>query len=232
MPGPQTMDGLVGAQPAGDIWVPTTDQNFPLGQRSLFYDPAFGYSECIYGKAAAAISIGRVVRPDGAWTFSDYPNTANLGSPWLANVAAMGINTFGWFRRSGAGPVQVNATVAAAAAIGLAAAGVLGTNTAGKQALNCLVIQPQTYAPTLTNCLTKNASKQVMVSSINGLFIGLPVSGTGIPGSTTIAGIDPSGNAITLNNAATATGQVTLTFTWTGFTWVFHADSFIQGAIT
>jgi len=44
------------------------------------------------------------------------------------------------------------------------------------------------------------------------LFTGLPVTGTGIPNSTTIVSIDPIANTVTLNKNATGSGTVALTF--------------------
>jgi hypothetical protein len=232
MPGYVGLNGVIGIQPMSDLYTPSTDQLFPLGQCSEGIDPVFGFGEFMYGKASAAMGVGRAVFFDGTFNAADVPNTANTGAPVLFAAANMAINTFGWFRRGGMGPAQVNATVAAGTAIGIAAAGILGTNAAGKQLLNARVIQSQTYAPTVAACQTQNGDKRIFLNNIGGLFVGLTVTGTGIPGSTTITAVDPSGNMITLNNAATATGAVTLTFTWTGFTLIYADRAFVQGAIT
>src|SRR5262249_26993746 len=57
---------------------------------------------------------------------------------------------------------------------------------------------------------TTKTSNVVTVSTA-GLIVGEPVTGTGIPAGTTIASI--GAGTITLTNAATATGTVSLTFT-------------------
>jgi hypothetical protein len=232
MPGYVGNDGLVGAQPSSDIWVPSTDQNWPLGQMYNANDPGFGFGEFVYGKAAAAMGVGRCVYLTDLFVATDLPNTANTGTPVLFSAANMAINTYGWFRRAGMGPVAVNATVAAGVAIGVAAAGLLGTNAAGKQLLGARVLQSQLYAPTIANCQTQNGSKIIYGAGFPKVFVGLAVTGTGIPGSSTVTWVDPGGTSISLNNAATATGAATLTFTWTGFSLIYTDGAFIQGAIT
>jgi len=62
---------------------------------------------------------------------------------------------------------------------------------------------------------TTNGSAVVTLATTTGLTSGNGVTGTGIPGSTTISSVD-SATQITLNNAATATGRVQLTFTGIG----------------
>jgi len=75
---------------------------------------------------------------------------------------------------------------------------------------------------------TRNGSTEVFVSNLDAVFVGLPVSGTGIPGGATVApGYNNSPNArnssagsatsFLLSAAATADGTVTLTFTRTNF---------------
>jgi flagellar hook-associated protein 2 len=49
-----------------------------------------------------------------------------------------------------------------------------------------------------------NGSKSVTVNSMNGLFVGMSLQGTGLANGTTIAAIDPNTSTITLSNAATA----------------------------
>jgi autotransporter-associated beta strand protein len=59
---------------------------------------------------------------------------------------------------------------------------------------------------------TTNASTTVAVTTTAGLIVGLPVIGTNIPANDFITAINPVNGTITLNAAATGTGNVTLTF--------------------
>ena len=60
---------------------------------------------------------------------------------------------------------------------------------------------------------TTNASATITeLSSTNGMYIGMPVSGTGIPGGATITAI-LSTTSVSISAAATASAAVTLTFT-------------------
>lgn len=224
-------DGTIGFQQAGDIFVPDTTQRFTLGQVLEGEDPFFGWGKFIYGKAGAAIALpGRLNFFDYQYSSTDIPNTANLGQPFFVNKAQMAISTYGWFQVAGLIPVQTAASVAIGVAVGIGAAGQAGTNTAGKQLLNTRVVQPSTYAPTLAGCVSTNGSPFLTVPNVNGLFIGLTASGTGISG--TITAIDPSQNRITLSANATATGAITATFTWTNFLLLMVNHGFTQGAIT
>ena len=210
-------EGYVGLPEAGDIFIPDTTQRCPLGQMVTGIDPFFGFVEAIYAQATAAHGVGRCVTLDQLFTTTDIANAAGTNRPFYVAIASMGIGTFGWYATGGQRPISVTATVAANAVIGATGAGQLGPGTTTKYAVGINVLQPSTYAPTKLNCTTQNGSKRVFVPSVDGLFVGLPVSGTGVQGGSTIAGIDPSQNMITLSATANATGSATLTFTWTGF---------------
>jgi hypothetical protein len=62
------------------------------------------------------------------------------------------------------------------------------------------------------SCTTTNGSAVVTMASTTGLSAGMPITGTGIPASTTILSVD-SATQITLSANATASGTVTLTVT-------------------
>lgn len=64
-----------------------------------------------------------------------------------------------------------------------------------------------------TGTLTNASASVTGITSTRGLFRGYKVTGTGIPASTYIASID-SATAVTLSNAATASGAQTIS--WTG----------------
>jgi hypothetical protein len=207
----------IGNQPPTDIWTPDTVQKHALGEVFEGYSPDFGWGKFVYGKAAAAQEAGSVVVPtDLTWTMTDLPNTASQGFAVYVARANMASGAYGWYQFAGTCPVSASASVAAGAAVGVTAAGQIGAYSTLKAIIGVRVMQPSTYAPTKTGTTT-NGSKDIRLNDVTGLFVGLPVSGTGIAGGSTIAAIDPSGFQITLNNAATASGTVTLTFTHTGF---------------
>jgi hypothetical protein len=69
------------------------------------------------------------------------------------------------------------------------------------------------------------------VQSVDGLFVGLTLSGTGV-GAGTISSIDPSGRFITSTANSTATSSVTLTGTYTNYCLANFVAPFAQGNIT
>lgn len=84
---------------------------------------------------------------------------------------------------------------------------------------NLQSVDPASF--TVASCTTTNAS--TTVTATGGVFntagghgkgvkVGDAVSGTGIAGGTTVATVATNGNSITLSQAATASGTVTLTF--------------------
>jgi hypothetical protein len=230
---------VVGGGPVADIFTPDTTARFPAGMVLDAVDPYFGWGRFIYLQSSGAVALpGRVTTiTDQTFATADAANTANLGQPVVFNrqvISATGV--WSWYQMQGVLPVQVNATVAQGAAIGIAAAGILGTNTAGKQLLNAKVLQSQTFTLTKANGVIANGDFRLFLpGSINGLFVGLAVTGSvaGIAASSTIASIDPSGRFVTLNNACTATVTIpTVTFTYTGFGLLHVANAFLQGAIT
>lgn len=84
-------------------------------------------------------------------------------------------------------------------------------------------------AATATTTFTANtlngSGKVVVPSGYDGAFLGMALSGTGIPASTVVAKLDPDGRTIYTGSAigtlgdknATATGVITLTGTYTGY---------------
>lgn len=229
----QAVPNRIGAGPVVDLGAaPDTTQRFPLGTVVFVDDAFFGGGEFIYGKSAAAMDPGRLTFPDFGWVMTDLPNTALLGYPiYVCRQVFSAASQFGWFQRSGSAPVQTAASVAAGVAVGIGAAGKAGTLAASKQIVNAVVQKASTYAPTQANCQTYSGSPRINLNGVSGLFKGLAVSGTGIPGGTTILSVDNE-NQITLSANATASGSVTLTFTWTNFLLLGIDRAFGQGAIT
>ena len=74
----------------------------------------------------------------------------------------------------------------------------------------------QQYEATVAkaNTTLQSGSTVYKVANTDGWFVGLPLSGTGVAASSVITGIDPDNRTVTVNNAATASGSVTVTGTY------------------
>lgn len=81
---------------------------------------------------------------------------------------------------------------------------------------------------TVASCTTTNGSAQVTASSFAGVEVGDTVTGTGIPGSTTVTEV--GSGTITISNNATASGTVTLTFATTYYLGLNTGDPGQSGA--
>lgn len=228
--------------------VPSTTQQEKLGRIVQAEDPYWGYGEFIYGKAAAALNVGNLcvmqaasVGATGAIAFDKTPNTANLGQAQFVAITEMASGSFGWFMKSGMTPVKSTATVAAAAAVGLTGAGTIGANTAGKQILGYTQLASQTATFAKSNVQTLSGSGTIVCpQGYDGWALGFAITGTGIPASTVVAGLDPDGKTVYTGSAvgvtgdknATATGAVTVTATYTGYSIANINAPISQGAIT
>lgn len=199
--------------------------------------PNWGMCEVIWVRSTSSSTFnpGRLLTLDKDYTIADVPNTGNTGRQVyvsLSKWAAGNVTTqYGWVLRAGICPVQF-AVAATAGAVFVGAAGqATPTAAAGKQILNAvtLIAAASAFTRTIT---TQNGSGIVKLSRTNGIFFDITVSGTGVPASTEVSAIDPSGQQITINNNATATGTVTGTFTPTGYGIVHLDRAFVQGQIT
>lgn len=230
-----------GAQPFNDWFAPDTTQRHPLGTKVTAVDPYWGEGEFLYVKSNAAILKGSLVVVGVAPTYLGtlLPSTANQGFPFGVAMAPMASGTFGWIQIAGMAVYATNATVAADAAIGVAAAGIAGTNAAGKQLLGVRNVKSATGTVTVT-ATTKNGSYVLKTNGYDGFTLGLALSGTGIPASTVVAKLDADGQTIYMGSAigtvgdklATADGTITATGTYTGFGVGFIQYPIAQGAIT
>jgi hypothetical protein len=230
-------NGLLGAGPI-DFYDATDTAAFPLGYTFRGFDPAFGYGEFMYCSFAPSTAVvpGTVVTWDNAFAAGAAASTANLGRPVgiaRTNVPSVSNTTYGWVQIAGLAP----ATFSVAATVGAVYLGTAGNATPtaanGKQILNAYTIVAATGTVTKT-CTTVNGSKDLLIPNRDGLFQGMAVSGTGIAGSSTIAKMGSAGrqNIVTLNNAMTANGGATITFTYTGFGLVQMQYPFSQGQVT
>lgn len=235
------VDGFIGNNPFNDWFVPDTTQRHVLGTQLNGVDNFWGWGEFIYVKSTDAILKGSLVMWDESYNGVLLPSTALQGFPFGVAMAPMASGTFGWLQIAGRCVYKTNATVAADVAIAVAAAGIAGTLVAGKQLLNTRNRISATGTVSLTNTQTTNGTNVLYVpNGYDGVFLGMALSGTGIPASTVAAALDPDGKRIYTGTAigtatgknSTATGSVTVTGTYTGFGGAQIQYPFAQGAIT
>lgn len=232
-------DSIAGLQPLNDWFAPDTTQRHALGLIVEAVDPYWGTGEFVYVKSNDAIVKGSVCVWNSTYQAVLCPNTANQGFPVGVAIAPMASGTYGWLQLSGRAVYKTGSTVAADTAIGLTAAGVLGTLAAGKQILNCRNVTAATGTVTGTGTTTTGSSVLVFPDGYDGFFLGIALSGTGIPVSTVAAKMMPDGRTIlmgsaigTIDKTATASASVTVTGTYTGYGSGILSRPFAQGAIT
>lgn len=230
---------FAGPQPFNDWFTPDTTQRHVLGMYVDAVDPFWGWGEFIYVKASGSIAKGLVCIIDELFNIVGVPNAANQGFPVCVAMSTMATLTFGWVIKSGYAVYATTATVAADAALGITGVGTLGANTAGKQILGIRNRKSATGTTAITNVQTTNNSSVLKTKGYDGWFVGMALSGTGIPASTVVAKLDPDGRTVymgsaigTIDKLATATGSVTVTGTYTGFGAGIIDAPFAQGAIT
>lgn len=234
-----SVNSVAGSQPWNDWFAPDTTQRHALGTRLTGVDNYWGTGEFIYIKSNDAILKGSLVVWDETFNGALLPNTANQGFPFGVAMAPMASGTYGWIQVGGLAVYKTNATVAADAAIGIGAAGIAGTNTAGKQLLNVRNRRAATATRTFTASTQAGSVVLTVAAGYDGAFLGMALTGTGVPASTVVAALDPDGKRIymgsaigTLDKTATATGSITLTGTYTGYGAGIVNAPFAQGAIT
>jgi len=215
---------FAGPQPFNDWFAPDTTQRHPLGTKIDAVDPYWGQGAFVYVKSADAILKGSVVMWDESHNAALLPTTALQGFPWGVAMAPMASGTYGWIQVEGRAVYKTNATVAADAIVAIAAAGILGASATGKQLIGVRNRVSATGTKT-ASALTTNGSYALKTDGYDGFFLGMALSGTGVPASTVVAKLDPDGRTIYMGSAigtvgdklATATGTITLTGTYTGY---------------
>jgi hypothetical protein len=230
---------ITGQQPFNDWFVPDTVQRMPLGQRVVAVDQYWGGGEFIYTKSNDVIVKGSFCGMDENYTATLTPNTANTGGCVGVAMAPMAAGVFGWLQIQGVAVYKTNATVAAGAPIGIGAAGVGGANSAGKQLLNVSNRRAATATVVIANVSTQAGKNVLQTNGYDGWFLGMALSGAGIPAATVVAGLDPDGRRVFMGTSigvadklATATAAISATGTYTGYGAGLIFYPFVQGAIT
>lgn len=205
----------------------------------------WGMAELVYvANASVAILPGtlcvvdknfRVVASAAAAT------EANTGKPVFVALTnfAVGSTTvqYGWVLRRGVAPVRYGVAATAGRVFAGAAGVATPTAAAGVQILNaqCLIAAASTFTRPGN---TQAGSSRVEFGNVAGMYVGQAISGTGIPASSVISEISADGRGVVIGSAvgtpvnATATGQVTVTLTNTGFGICQLDYPFYQGQIT
>lgn len=238
---------IVGNQPFNDWFAPDTTQRHQLGTTVVAQDEFWGQGEFMYIKSNDAILKGSLVAYGGAasalgvttaYLGTLLPSTAGQGFPFGVAMAPMASGTFGWIQISGVTVYKTNATVAADTAVAVAAAGIAGTLANGKQ----LVGVRNTIAATGTTTVLAGTTIGTDVLTTNGyqgFFLGMALSGTGIPASTVVAALSGDGRTIYTGSAigtrgdklSTGTAGITLTGTYTGYGQGVISRPYAQGQV-
>jgi hypothetical protein len=223
-----------------------TVQQFPLGTRmyGIESDPSTvanvlngGGGEFVYMQSGAAHAVGAAIDlTSNTWTTAALAATANASNPiGIAANRFTAAAQFGWVQVAGQAPIVNNGTFAAGANVFKQAAGVLSTTVlAGGQVLG--MRSTIAAAATFTKSVKVRTGSAIALlqaaNDLSGVFAGLTVSGTGIPGATTILDQSPGDGSITMSANATAGGVITMTFTYTLLGAVSMSYPHGQGQIT
>jgi len=229
----------LGTQPFNDWFIPDTVQRHPLGMTVTAVDNYWGTGKFVYIKSADAILKGSLVMWTEAYAGALLPSTAGQGFPFGVAMNAIPSGSYGWVQTEGFTVYKTNATVAADTAVAVAAAGIAGTLANGKQLLNTRNRIAATGTKTFTASTVLGSPNVVVQGGYDGAFLGMALSGTGIPASTVVAGLSPDGRTIFTGSAigtigdknSTATGSITLTGTYTGYGAAIINNPIAQGQI-
>lgn len=203
----------------------------------------WGMCELMYvvNSSSSTFLPGNLVQVDKDFAISAAATTANTGAPLAVCLtrftAGNTTRQGGWVMVSGVTPVSFSVAATTGAVFLGTSGNATPTAAAGKQILNAttIIAAASTFTRSVT---TQSGSSLVKVGKVTGMYPGQAISGTGIPASSVISSIDPSGVAIVIGSAvgtpvaATATGTVTATMTNTGYGIVRMSRPFVQGQIT
>lgn len=216
-------------------------QSMPSGVIVPGYDNYWGgveFQYCLFSSTVPAwtpVTI-KPALANGKFGFvaSAVANTANQARSLGIAIAPMAATQYGWVAISGLVPVLSGANVAADAAMGITAAGVLGATSAGKEIENLVCVLPSTTTVVKANATLLSGSPIIQFTgnnTIDGLFIGAALSGTGIPANAVVQTIDPDGRRVTMSTGpgtggaalnATQSGGVSVTATYSDGTNLYN----------
>jgi len=230
---------IAGTQPFNDWFAPDTTKRHPLGLIVDAVDPYWGAGRFQYIKSGGTILKGSLVMLDEDTLGTLLPSTTLQGFPFGVAMAPMASGTYGWIQIQGNAVYKTSATVAADAAVAIASAGIVGASATGKQLVNVRNRKAATATTTLTANTTTGSGLIKAAAGYDGLFLGMALSGTGVPASSFVASLNADGVSFMIGSAigtfdklCTASGSITLTGTYTGYGLGVINCPFAQGAIT
>jgi hypothetical protein len=196
------------------------------GLLATVQDSVLGLGEVIFARANGAIPQFALCVLTPVWdntlrmfvqNMIAVPNTANLGRAVFVaqSSGAMVAGQWGWFLRSGVTPINGTASVAADTAFGITAAGQIGANTAGKQVLGGRIARAGADSLTKVAVSGVAGAFTFVVDNVDGLFVGMAPTGTGIGAANTVTAIDQLSNEVTVSvaNSAAVSGNIAFAFT-------------------
>lgn len=202
--------------------------NVPLpypGQEMTATDPIFGSATFILAFGLAALAVGELVTIRN--NFSVVRGVAtNRGVAAVSMTANTDPTALSWFCVVGQCPARVVAGTANLPLYLSATAGSPNTAVVATDQITGAFSVSAVSAVIGTKIVnTVNGSNLITVPNLDGLYVGMGITGTGIPGSTTIAAIGfggtmlgaqgPASNQLQLSANCTATGGPTATFAHT-----------------
>lgn len=192
------------------------------GQIVQALDPIYGECAFILAYGVAGLQIG-----DSVMIGAAYATTRMLAATRGLVGISMAANTdptaLSWFAVRGQVPARLAASAANAPLYTSGTTGSLTNAVVATQGVTGAVALTALAASIGTKLVgTTNGSNILNVANLDGLYVGAGVTGTGIPGGTTITAIGygglmlglagPQASTVQLSANATATGQVTGTF--------------------
>lgn len=192
------------------------------GQVVQGYDNIWGNAEFILAYGVASLQIGDAVMI-GANLATTRTVAATRGVVGISMAANTDSTALSWFAVGGIVPGRALAAAANVAMFTSATAGSL-TNTvvATQQVTGAISLTALAATVTTKSVSTTSGSNLIKVADMDGLYVGMGITGTGIPGGTTITGLglgglmlgvaSPPAGFIQVSANATATGNVTGTF--------------------
>ena len=220
-----SISGPAGTQPFNDWFIPDTTQRHALGTTVTAVDNFWGAGKFIYVASNAAVLKGSVCMWDETFTASLLPSAVTQGFCFGIAMAPIPSGSFGWLQLEGRAVYKTNATVAADGVLAIAAAGILGATATGKQVIGIRNRVSATGTKTFTANTQAGSPVIYCPNGYDGVFLGMALSGGSIPASTVAAGLDPDGKRVYTGSAIgtfgdknpTATAQITMTGTYTGY---------------
>lgn len=195
------------------------------GQQLTARDGIFGQAVFVLAFGLAALTLGEavVIRSDYSVVRAVAGSRGVVGVSMSANTSATELS---WYCIQGSVPLKVTAGAAANLPLYL-------TATAGSPSVTVVATDQivggfsatavsATVSTKTVNTSTAGDAKQLGVPNLDGLYVGMLVTGTGIAASSEITAIgegglmlgaqSPAAGFVTLNNSMTATAAVTGTF--------------------